>query len=263
MTDVDDAIERVEAHSRSVWIEGNARDGFKAVAEALGALARAMPPAPPATATTPTSARAAAVDILSRVAQHACRQGESGARVWPALAELPFLESWRCVGETYADQLLAVVAVALTPPAPPPRGYSICGDHFRARADTTATECPWCFIDEAAARNASLVLELKNFQAIKPDAVELQREHVSLQCQVRDLRKAHDLVSEAAALKDRRIEELETQLRRAREDAQAGELLRRDVNDAALTVDAVRAADEQRLSELSTARGLENLHEGE
>ena len=54
-------------------------------------------------------------DIISRIAHHACRQGESGDRKWPPLAELPLPESWRCVGvEFYAEDALAeLLAVAM------------------------------------------------------------------------------------------------------------------------------------------------------
>lgn len=55
------------------------------------------------------SRRARLVRAIAQIAQKACRNGESGAREWPALAALPFKESWKMVGEDYADQ----VAVAL------------------------------------------------------------------------------------------------------------------------------------------------------
>ncbi len=45
------------------------------------------------------------VDAIARIAQIACRNGESGGRTWRPLTELPFYESWRCVGETYAPSL--------------------------------------------------------------------------------------------------------------------------------------------------------------
>ena len=57
--------------------------------------------------------RQALADIISRIAQHACRQGESGERDWPPLAQLPLLKSWRCVGtEFYADDALAALLAA-------------------------------------------------------------------------------------------------------------------------------------------------------
>jgi hypothetical protein len=56
--------------------------------------------------------RQALANIITRVAQHACRQGESGNRCWPPLQRLPLLESWRCVGEEYADDALAELMAA-------------------------------------------------------------------------------------------------------------------------------------------------------
>lgn len=52
------------------------------------------------------------VDAISRIAQHACRQGECGGRAWPHLYELPFRDSWRCVGDTYAPELMAALRAA-------------------------------------------------------------------------------------------------------------------------------------------------------
>ena len=39
---------------------------------------------------------------FTRVAQHACRMGESGNRAWPPLSELPDPDSWKMVGRKYA-----------------------------------------------------------------------------------------------------------------------------------------------------------------
>ena len=39
---------------------------------------------------------------FTRVAQHACRQGETNNRMWPNLSELPELDSWKMVGRKYA-----------------------------------------------------------------------------------------------------------------------------------------------------------------
>lgn len=53
-------------------------------------------------------------DVISRIAQHACRQGESGGRSWPPLHTLPFMSSWKNVGETYAKEVaMAILATAL------------------------------------------------------------------------------------------------------------------------------------------------------
>lgn len=41
---------------------------------------------------------------FTRVAQHACRQGEKGSRAWPPLSELPAPESWEMVGQQYARE---------------------------------------------------------------------------------------------------------------------------------------------------------------
>ncbi len=56
-----------------------------------------------------TSRRDLMIEVISRIAQHACRQGEKGDRLWPPIAELPYLKSWQCVGEKYADQALAIL----------------------------------------------------------------------------------------------------------------------------------------------------------
>ena len=42
---------------------------------------------------------------ITRIAQHACRQGEISSRMWPALSELPEPESWKCVGRKYAREV--------------------------------------------------------------------------------------------------------------------------------------------------------------
>jgi len=41
---------------------------------------------------------------FTRVAQHACRQGEKGERQWPSLSELPAPQSWDVVGRQYARE---------------------------------------------------------------------------------------------------------------------------------------------------------------
>lgn len=42
---------------------------------------------------------------FTKIAQHACRLGESGKREWPSLEDLPELDSWKMVGEKYAKEL--------------------------------------------------------------------------------------------------------------------------------------------------------------
>lgn len=49
------------------------------------------------------------IDAVTRIAQKACRNGESGAREWPSLYELPYVPAWRCVGETYLAELRAAL----------------------------------------------------------------------------------------------------------------------------------------------------------
>lgn len=49
-------------------------------------------------------------DAVTRIAQKACRNGESGDRVWPPLAELPLKESWEMLGRQYAPEILAEIA---------------------------------------------------------------------------------------------------------------------------------------------------------
>lgn len=41
---------------------------------------------------------------FTRVAQHACRLGETNSRMWPDLSELPEPESWKMVGRKYARE---------------------------------------------------------------------------------------------------------------------------------------------------------------
>jgi hypothetical protein len=41
---------------------------------------------------------------FSKVAQHACRQGENGTRSWPPLSTLPNHENWKDVGKQYAKE---------------------------------------------------------------------------------------------------------------------------------------------------------------
>ena len=63
------------------------------------------------------AARRAMVAAIARIAQHACREGEKGGRRWPPLRTLPLRQSWECVGETYADEVLAdLCAVAIVVP---------------------------------------------------------------------------------------------------------------------------------------------------
>jgi hypothetical protein len=42
---------------------------------------------------------------ITRIAQHACRQGEISSRVWPTLYSLPEPECWRMVGKQYAHEI--------------------------------------------------------------------------------------------------------------------------------------------------------------
>jgi hypothetical protein len=49
-------------------------------------------------------------DAVTRIAQQACRNGESDNRTWPPLAELPFLESWKMIGDRYAPEIIAEIA---------------------------------------------------------------------------------------------------------------------------------------------------------
>lgn len=68
----------------------------------------------------PNPRRAVLIDAIARIAQKACRNGESGQRAWPKLYDLAFRESWRCVGEIYADEVLtALSAVGIAEQAPP------------------------------------------------------------------------------------------------------------------------------------------------
>jgi hypothetical protein len=62
--------------------------------------------APPSSLRLPpqTNLEELLVVAFSRVAQHACRQGESGNRCWPPLTDLPALKSWEEVGEQYARE---------------------------------------------------------------------------------------------------------------------------------------------------------------
>jgi len=41
---------------------------------------------------------------FTRIAQHACRQGEANNRSWPDLSELPEPEDWKMVGNKYARE---------------------------------------------------------------------------------------------------------------------------------------------------------------
>lgn len=47
---------------------------------------------------------------ITRIAQQACRNGESGDRRWPPLAQLPLLPSWGMIGEQYASEIIAEIA---------------------------------------------------------------------------------------------------------------------------------------------------------
>jgi hypothetical protein len=42
---------------------------------------------------------------ITRIAQHACRQGESNSRSWPSLNTLPEPKSWEMVGKKYAREI--------------------------------------------------------------------------------------------------------------------------------------------------------------
>lgn len=42
---------------------------------------------------------------ITRIAQHACRQGEANSRVWPDLNNLPEPKSWEMVGKKYAREI--------------------------------------------------------------------------------------------------------------------------------------------------------------
>jgi hypothetical protein len=59
--------------------------------------------------------RQALAHAIARIAQKACRNGEAGSRAWPELRDLPLLNSWLCVGEDYADQVMAeMMSAAMT-----------------------------------------------------------------------------------------------------------------------------------------------------
>lgn len=60
----------------------------------------------------PNAARQALSDAITRISQKACRNGEAGSREWPELRQLPLLESWRCIGEDYADAVMAEMLTA-------------------------------------------------------------------------------------------------------------------------------------------------------
>ena len=55
-------------------------------------------------------------EALSKIALQACRNGESGARRWPALSALPAVKSWACVGEIYAPQVAYLILEAYLKP---------------------------------------------------------------------------------------------------------------------------------------------------
>lgn len=57
----------------------------------------------------PSATVEALVVAIAKVARKACRNGEEDKREWPSLAELPFFESWRCVGETYAESIMVAM----------------------------------------------------------------------------------------------------------------------------------------------------------
>jgi hypothetical protein len=64
--------------------------------------------------------REALAHAIARIAQKACRNGEAGSRQWPELQELPLLNSWLCVGEDYADAVMAeMMSAALKAKATP------------------------------------------------------------------------------------------------------------------------------------------------
>jgi hypothetical protein len=56
--------------------------------------------------------RAAIIRAISQIARQACRNGESGNRVWPPLAQLQAFDSWTCVGEKYADDVCEALLAA-------------------------------------------------------------------------------------------------------------------------------------------------------
>jgi hypothetical protein len=58
----------------------------------------------------PTDLEGILTEAFTRVAQHACRQGESGDRCWPPLKKLPVLKSWEEVGQQYAREFAAELA---------------------------------------------------------------------------------------------------------------------------------------------------------
>jgi len=70
---------------------------------------------------------------ITRIAQQACRNGESGDRRWPPLAQLPLLPSWEMIGEQYAAELTAEIAefylkqTLVVPPREVARMCSIVG----------------------------------------------------------------------------------------------------------------------------------------
>lgn len=57
-------------------------------------------------------------NAITRIAQHACRQGEAGSRAWPPLEELPLRESWAMVGKQYASTVLEDIAALNVNPEP-------------------------------------------------------------------------------------------------------------------------------------------------
>ena len=50
---------------------------------------------------------------FTKVAQHACRQGEKGSRAWPPLTELPAPENWKMVGQQYAKEFASELLGAI------------------------------------------------------------------------------------------------------------------------------------------------------
>jgi hypothetical protein len=61
------------------------------------------------------------VEIIAKLTRHACRQGEAGNRKWPELEKLILAQSWICVGEIYADQVLAELLEVALQNTPRPR----------------------------------------------------------------------------------------------------------------------------------------------
>ncbi len=85
---------------------------------------------------------------ITRIAQVACRNGESGDRKWPPLHTLAHLESWSMVGEQYAREMMTDLARCLVfqakIPTPPPPEESLA--QACARLDGVLLAAEDCFI---------------------------------------------------------------------------------------------------------------------